>query len=1361
MNLARCLALVVACVIAQDVAAAELGIPPDPPFRVYSVADGLNQKGAQYVAQDSRGFLWVGSFGGLNRFDGANFTSFTTRHGLRNNFVTALLSDSQDRLWVGDAEGGITLIEQGKVVLTLDPPKGHQGIIRSLVELNGVLYMGTEPGGLRRLSMASPGDGIELLFDLPSGITTVAVGGSSELLLVSENRLYSYQLQADSQPQLLEEGITSLSGSAVAGVYVGSSEHQVGRWDDGKITWLPERYAEPVERIVFNKRSPTWIHTKNFLIPFGAPGKQITVLEATDALEDAEGVVWIARPSGLARYLGSTFTHYSLPVGEISPAVFAIQPDAENGYWFGTDLGLMRLDAGGNLTSVAAQFNMPKEQVRSLRLASDKQTLWVPHINGRIYKVNTQTLASEVVFPVDNTVVVSLELDENDRVWAGTFDGSLLMHDPRTGRSRELNLGDSASIYSMSMGPDGWLWFTANYSGVYRLNTRLADAQPEQVISIDDIKRNLFTQILVSELASGRLKVLFTTTNGGVFEWLDGNLKSVIDDPFLADKTMYSIASLADNTLVIASNKGAYRYNSDTQQLQHYGPLNGFLGIEGKAHAMYLEGENTLWIGTAGGVSAMDISQPMSPVRAPASFITRLSLDKGEVSLTQQSPTEVIGGSVMVEYAAVSTRAPNGLEYSHILNGSDGDWSPATTNKSVGYSHLPPGRYEFQVRARHPGSVWGDSDRWSFVVPTPFWKTHWFIGLLLLGSLVIIRVLVQLRLRSIARANQRLREEVAERTRSIELGRAELEKSNRLLSTEIDERQRSDVLRADVEARFHQAYQNSPIGMALVNKEGLVYDANPSLKALFWPEAAADDKAPLLAVIAEHDQSRFETFLAAFSADELDTPSMQFECVAFNGNTRRIDFLPSAVRDDVGDLRYILLLANDVTDSYAMTRQLKYQASFDELTGLLNRRAYSERLKETGLNSKNDAFLLLLDLDQFKVVNDTCGHAAGDELLRTTAKTILADVRDTDTVARIGGDEFAVILTRCSQKIALQRAEDIRRSIQDLEFFWEAEVFRIGASIGVVAIGEAATGMSELQQLADAACYAAKDAGRNRVHLVSSTQDAAHEHRGDMRWVQRVKSAIDTNGFVLFGQRIMSLTDEPAQSLSQERIEVLIRLRDRPSDRLIPPGAFLPVVERYGLHDKLDLWVVSQVIATILSQKSKERAKRQFWVNLSGASVSDKKFSTALIGLVAEAGIPAGSLNFEITETAVIRKMDAAARLVSSLRSMGCQFALDDFGSGLSSFGYLKKLNVDCLKVDGEFIRNIAADPTDPIFVKSIIDIAHTLDMVVVTEFVEDDDILQRVRALGADYAQGFGVHRPEPLEGLVDTVIPSARAKG
>ncbi len=708
----------------------------------------------------------------------------------------------------------------------------------------------------------------------------------------------------------------------------------------------------------------------------------------------------------------------------------------------------------------------------------------------------------------------------------------------------------------------------------------------------------------------------------------------------------------------------------------------------------------------------------------------------------------------MIEYAAVSTRRPEGIEFSYRLAGQDQDWSEPTSTRSIRFSSLAPGDYVFEVRSRFPAGEWSAPRSWAFFVPTPFYKTAWFIALVLLLCAALTWAIIRLRLRSIARHNKRLRMEVMERTRSIDEQREELLTINEQLSCEIEERQRADALRADMEARFHQAYQNSPLGMALVDVDGLVYDANPTLKSLFWPLSRPVDREPLLNVVAPKDRDAFSRFLDEFADNAHASDSMEVDCVAHNGEVRRIDFLPSAVRDHLGELQYVVLMANDVTESRAMTRQLEYQARFDELTGLVNRREFADQLENVGGPARDGGgYLMFLDLDQFKVVNDTCGHAAGDELLRKVAKLLSVGVRENDTVARLGGDEFGLILVGCTEEVALRRAEHIRKSIADLEFLWDDKVFRIGVSIGVVPIKDSEQDLNELQQLADAACYAAKHAGRNRVHLVAGQSDEAHVHRGEMRWVQRLSQAIDTNSFELFGQRIVSTTEQDAP---RERIEVLLRMKDKTGDRLIPPGAFLPAAERYGMIGRLDQWVVNRVIELLGSVPDAAAHDRRYWINLSGASVGDATFSHDLVQAVANADLPAGVLNFEITETAVIRKIDDATRLIAALREMGCHFALDDFGSGLSSFGYLKKLNVDVLKIDGQFIRDILRDPTDRIFVQSIIDIAHTLDMRVVAEFVEDAETLAMIREMGSDFGQGFGVHRPEPLVNLLPASAPA-----
>lgn len=436
----------------------------------------------------------------------------------------------------------------------------------------------------------------------------------------------------------------------------------------------------------------------------------------------------------------------------------------------------------------------------------------------------------------------------------------------------------------------------------------------------------------------------------------------------------------------------------------------------------------------------------------------------------------------------------------------------------------------------------------------------------------------------------------------------------------------------------------------------------------------------------------------------------------------------------------------DLTEQLKLQRQLEHQASYDELTGLLNRRSFEAELKrawEQGNSGRKLSYLLFMDLDQFKIINDTSGHAAGDQLLRRVSEILLEVVRANDIVCRLGGDEFGIILWDCPPDVAEKLAESIRANIESIRFQWSAEVYRIGISIGGLGIDPAVGDTNELLQLVDSACFAAKEAGRNCVHMVSGVKDSARTHRRQIRWVQRLRGAMANNRFALYGQVIKPVADVEDEP---EHIEILLRLRDPATRKLIPPGAFLPAAERYDLSIELDEWVVNTLLDMLYVYQSFQAEHRSYWINLSGSSIGDMRFAGFLLDAMKRSPLPPGTLNFEITETAVMRSVTEARKLMSALGEMGCEFALDDFGSGLSSFEYLKKLPVNYLKIDGMFIREILNDKADRIFVKSIIDIAHALGIKTTTEFVENDEILKVVRDLGTDYVQGFAIGKPYAL---------------
>lgn len=429
------------------------------------------------------------------------------------------------------------------------------------------------------------------------------------------------------------------------------------------------------------------------------------------------------------------------------------------------------------------------------------------------------------------------------------------------------------------------------------------------------------------------------------------------------------------------------------------------------------------------------------------------------------------------------------------------------------------------------------------------------------------------------------------------------------------------------------------------------------------------------------------------------------------------------------------------------TRELKALSETDVLTGLANRRSFEVSLKHVFDDAQQKgvlSFLLCLDLDRFKLVNDTSGHAAGDELLKRIAEILTQNVRDTDVVGRLGGDEFSLLLLNCPREVAMRIAEKIRMDVAELKLRWAGDVHKVGASIGIVRVDPECNDVEEVVQLGDAACYVAKNGGRNRVHMADTVDTKVETLRGTGQWASRISEAIDNDHFVLFAQEIQAAnatSDEPPH------MEVLIRLRDPLNGELIAPGAFLPAAERFNLMTQIDEWVVSRLIRTLEAHDPLGARHARYWVNLSGTSVGDSRFADFLIAAIDDCALARGVINFEITETAVIQKVDEACALMEQLQKRGCAFALDDFGIGQSSFSHLKLLPVDQIKVDGMFVRAVTTDAIDKIFVQSIIDIAHTMGIKAVVEFVEDDAIHAAVCEMGADYCQGFAIDRPAPLE--------------
>ncbi|HEX5638398.1 MAG TPA: EAL domain-containing protein, partial [Burkholderiaceae bacterium] len=461
-----------------------------------------------------------------------------------------------------------------------------------------------------------------------------------------------------------------------------------------------------------------------------------------------------------------------------------------------------------------------------------------------------------------------------------------------------------------------------------------------------------------------------------------------------------------------------------------------------------------------------------------------------------------------------------------------------------------------------------------------------------------------------------------------------------------------------------------------------------------------------------------------------------------DGNEMYIESTASPIRDGSGAVCGGVLVFHDVSESRELNRKLSYHASHDILTGLVNRREFEARLERSLRSAKareTQYALCHLDVDQFKIINDTCGHSAGDALLGQVGALLKTKIRWRDTLARLGGDEFGVLLESCSLDDALVMAEQLRETMRNYKFVWEERTFRLGCSIGVVPITGDSEDVATVLSSADSACQAAKEGGRNRVFSFQDNDIDLMRRRREMQWAARINNALEESRFELFRMTIQPLQKaEPGA-----HYELLLRMRDE-TGKIVSPDNFINAAERYGITPQIDRWVVEHALRWLVSEADERERLALCSINLSGQSLGDADFLPFVQKLLKNSGIDGTKICFEITETAAIASFSQANRFIAALKEeQGCKFALDDFGTGLSSFGYLKHFPVDFLKIDGSFVKEILRDPIDREMVRSINEIGHLTGKQTIAEFAENEEIINMLRSLGVDYAQGYGISAP------------------
>ena len=610
----------------------------------------------------------------------------------------------------------------------------------------------------------------------------------------------------------------------------------------------------------------------------------------------------------------------------------------------------------------------------------------------------------------------------------------------------------------------------------------------------------------------------------------------------------------------------------------------------------------------------------------------------------------------------------------------------------------------------------------------------------------------------IRNAEFRMRRRDGQQVVILENARAVRDAGNKIVGYEgtiadITERKRAEQAVFAEKERAQVTLQSIGDAVISTDADGRIEYINPvaeTLTAWSLDEARGRPIADVLNLVNEITREPIENpLMCALGRGEGGAPADHSVLITRSGQEVAIQESAAPICDRQGRVIGAVIVFHDVTKERRLKRALSYQASHDALTGLINRREFDNRLHAAvQMAQRGDGAyaLLYIDLDNFKVVNDTCGHQAGDRLLRDVTGLLQTRVRASDTIARLGGDEFGVLLEDCTLEQATRIAEGVRQAIRDYRFMWGASTLSVGASVGVVQIKPDTQNVASIMSAADIACYAAKDEGRNRIHVYEQ-EGVSHRHR-EMHWVSRVTRAVEENRLELYFQPIVPTTVTDRNAPKQPHFhELTVRLRDD-DGQLVPPSEFIPAAERYNVMSIIDRWVVTRAVELLTERLNSGAPLPLLAVNLSGTSLNEQSFAEFVLQNVGESQV-AKALCFEITETAAVTSLSNAIYFMRELKGRGCKFSLDDFGSGLSSFMYLKTLPVDFLKIDGQFISHIAEDPVDRSMVEAISKVGRALGISTVAECVESEAVLDELKRIGVDFAQGFFVAAPLPIAQL------------
>ena len=902
----------------------------EAPFRYYSVLDGLTQSEVYDIEQDQAGYLWFTTARGLNRYDGKDFDQFTIADGLPSNSLTALHIDAENTVWVGDVKGGITLVHGGRVVHDIAPAEGTVAPIKDIESLGDRLFVIAEGAGIREIVAEDRKfQSTDIAGSVNIGATNLVVADTS-LFVVAESGLYRLKEAADPELRLLEPSIRHIAVGANDTIWAVDKDARIGTWRNGIFDPLVTiDTAQDVVSIAAGHDGLIWVGTETELFSFsgdrsgvGSYSPEVSRYNGIDEISslfvDQENSVWISSSSRLIRFLGNRFVHYRLQTTSDSETVWSIAQDAYGRMWFGTQTKLILQENDGSLHVIGAEHGIPDGPIRDI-VADASGNLWIGVREQALVQLHIDTHTATIIDGTSGFEILDIAVSGEGHVWFSTLESGVFRYAPLAQQLTRFATPRSTSTYSLDIGADGSIWYGADTVGIIRLRPNGDGSYEETLIAGSERLHNTyFDHIRVLDRDSAWV----ATEEGGLYRYANDAFERFGESSPLNDQTVYLVERLDNGTIVVGGEQGLYQFIPGEPRIVHFNQQTGFIGLETNVHATFFDADGYLWIGTVDGVTRMDTSRPMPQHIQPTPTILRVESELDRLQIHDGEDIEPTQLGAHVEFAAISLLNPKGIQYSYKLDGVDLDWGPITTNRSVSYPRIPPGDYEFMVRARFPGGEWSsDLASHRFSVLPFFWQQPWFVGLMILIGILAVRAAMSYRTRQINILNEKLRDQVAERTQSIEMARKKLEYSNELLSQEVE-------ARAELETRFRKAFENAPIGMGLLDKDGVFFDANPALKNMFWPDSVTAPEVRFLDVVCDYDRDRFQIHYRKLLAGELDHLDEKLACHGANEDEDDLQTVVnlSPVLSDAGEFLYAVLQVQDMTESLKLTMALEQQA---------------------------------------------------------------------------------------------------------------------------------------------------------------------------------------------------------------------------------------------------------------------------------------------------------------------------------------------------------------------------------------------------------------------------------------------------